>query len=178
MEKENRNIIDYYWYWETDAIKADLNTKRFDYSIVCCNIFGDFNIGSIIRNSNAFLAKEVLIYGKNNWDRRGTVGTHLYSNLKNVKEIQDLEFLKDKDKYFVVGVDNVENSKSIETFIWPENKHIILVFGEEQKGIPKELYSFFDEMIYISQFGSVRSLNVGCASAIVMYDLVNKRFSK
>jgi len=48
------------------------------------------------------------------------------------------------------------------------------VLGQEQVGIPDELVALCDDMIYIPQYGSVRSLNVGVASGIAMYDLCSK----
>ena len=66
--EDNRNIIDYYKYWNTDAIIADLDTKRQNYSILISNKLNDFNIGSVIRNANAFMAKEVILYGKKKFE--------------------------------------------------------------------------------------------------------------
>jgi len=161
---ETRNIIDYYHYWDTEAIKADLDEKRHNFSILISNKLNDFNIGSVIRNANAFLAKEVIIYGRKKFDRRGTVGTHLYENLKHVKFIEDL----DLGDSVVVGIDNLEQAVPIENFEWP-SKHVVMAFGQEQIGLPEEVLSLCSDIVYIKQYGSVRSLNVGCASAIAMY---------
>ena len=85
---ETRNIIDHYHYWATDAIKANLDTKRGNYSIVCCNIGNDFNIATVIRNANAFLAKEVIIYGtiyQENWkDSNGNARTSYEVNAESI----------------------------------------------------------------------------------------------
>ena len=91
MAPDNRNLIDHYKYWDDDAIRADLETKRHNFSVVCCNIGNDFNIATVIRNANAFLAKEVVIYGNKKYDRRGTVGTHHYTNFRHVKSIDNLQ---------------------------------------------------------------------------------------
>jgi len=168
---ENRNIIDYYHYWETEAIKADLDTKLHNFSVLVSNKFYDFNLGSVIRNANAFLAKEVIIYGRKSYDKRATVGTHNYVNLKKVKEVDDLGFLKD---CFVVGLDNIDGAVPIETFEWPTDRHVVMVFGQEKVGLPDELIELCDKIVYVKQYGSVRSLNVGCASAIAMYDYCQK----
>lgn len=164
------NVIDYYKYWKTDAIVADLDSKRFNFSIVCCNIHGDFNIGTIIRSANAFLAKEVIMYGKKKYDKRGTVGTHNYTHFKHVRETDDLSFLSASP---TIGVDNVDRAKQIKNFVWP-NEHFYLIFGEEQAGIPQKILDRCDSIVYITQYGSVRSLNVGAAASIVMYDVVRK----
>lgn len=43
------NVVDFYKYWTTDAIRADLDTKRHDFSIVISNRVHDFNMGTVIR---------------------------------------------------------------------------------------------------------------------------------
>src|SRR3972149_8321048 len=106
MNKQNspdkRNVIDYYRYFTTEAIKADLDEKRHNYSVLVSNLLRDFNLGTIIRNANAFLAKDVIIYGRKKYDRRGTVGAHVYSNLKHLKTVEEMDF----GDYVVVGIDN------------------------------------------------------------------------
>jgi tRNA G18 (ribose-2'-O)-methylase SpoU len=172
MQSDDRNVIDFYKYWKTEAIHADLREKHNNFSVLITNKFSDFNIGSVIRNANAFCAKQVIIYGRKAYDRRGTVGTHLYLDFKHVKEIENLDF---KD-CAVVGVDNIEGSKPLEEFHWPEGKHVIMAFGQESTGLCPEILNICDHVVYIKQYGSVRSLNVGCASAIAMFDFCQKTY--
>lgn len=174
---DTRNVIDYYKYWKTEAILADLDEKRNNFSILCSNIYQDFNLGTIVRASNAFLAKEVIIYGRKKYDRRSTVGTHNYTHFKHVRELEDLNnFIKeekDKNSLFI-GIDNINNALPIEGHIWPKDRHIIFCFGQEQVGLPQEIIDKCNEIRYISQYGSVRSLNVGVASGIVMYSYASQ----
>jgi tRNA G18 (ribose-2'-O)-methylase SpoU len=167
---DTRNVIDFYKNWEIEAIRGDLDTKRHNFSILVSNQINDFNLSVAIRNSNAFLAKEVIIYGRRKWDRRGAVGTHLYENLKHVREIQDLHF---DEGTTIVGIDNLPGAVPIETFEWPESP-VVMVFGQESIGLTEELLGICHNLVYIHQYGSVRSLNVGCASAIAMYSYVLK----
>ena len=76
LRDDPRNVIDYYAYWKEDAIKADLRSKCNNFSVLVQNLIHDFNLGSIIRCANAFCAKEVIIYGSKQYDKRGTVGAH------------------------------------------------------------------------------------------------------
>lgn len=162
---DTRNIIDYYKYWTTEAVLADLDAKRNNFSVLISNKFHDFNIGSVIRNANAFLAKEVIVYGSKKFDHRGTVGTHHYTHFKHVRLTEKLEF----PDSVVIGIDNIPNSKPIENFNWPRDKHVVLAFGQEDIGLPPEILAVCNDFAYIKQYGSVRSLNVGCASAIAMF---------
>ena len=185
---ETRNIIDYYHYWNDDAIRADLDDRRFNYSVVCCNIGNDFNIATVIRNANAFLAKEVLIYGHKKYDRRGTVGTHHYTNFRHVRDIDSLSVFLDMHfsgygdksagrKVRVIGIDNVPEAKDVNAYTFDPNIHYIMVFGQEQIGIPSDVLSMCDDVLYIPQYGSVRSINVGCASSIIMNQYCSQIYS-
>jgi tRNA G18 (ribose-2'-O)-methylase SpoU len=70
-------------------------------------------------------------------------------------------------------MDNIPGSFPIDEYSWNSNAHYVLVLGQEQFGIPKELLDICDDLLYIKQYGSVRSLNVGTASGIAMYSLVS-----
>ncbi len=172
MQKETRNICNYYHYWLHSEIISDLDAKRHNFSVFCVNIHHDFNLGSIVRNCNAFLAKQIFIYGNKRFDRRGCVGTNHYEKIVHLPIDTDLEtFFK---QFYTVGIDNVENSKSIETYEWQADKHVLMLFGEEQLGISKDILDMCNDIIFIRMQGSIRSLNVGCASAIAMYDYCRK----
>jgi len=171
MTEDTRNVIDYYKYWETEAIRADLDTKRHNFSVLISNKFHDFNIGTVIRNSNAFMAQAVLIYGRRQFDKRGTVGAHHYQNINFLREIEEVVFPED---YCIVAIENDDDAVPVETFQWPKDRHVVMIFGQESEGVPPELLKIAQHKVYIKQYGSTRSLNVGCASAIAMYDYCRK----
>jgi tRNA G18 (ribose-2'-O)-methylase SpoU len=49
-----------------------------------------------------------------------------------------------------------------------------MIFGQEQIGIPQDVLDMCDDVVYIPQYGSVRSINVGCASSIIMNQYCDK----
>lgn len=93
---DGRNVIDAYAYWETEAIAADLDEGRHDFAVVLENFAHDFNIGSAVRNCNAFLGAEVFILGRRGWDRRGAVGTHNYEHVTSVPDWKEMEIVLDE----------------------------------------------------------------------------------
>ena len=165
---EKRNLIDHYAYWTTEAVKVDLNTKRHDFGVLISNLGNDFNIGTVIRSANAFLASKVFIYGRRKYDRRGTVGTHHYENLSEI----NLNQLRNITDFNLVAIDNVPGATPIESFEWPESP--LMMFGQETNGLPPELLDLAADHVYIKQYGSVRSLNVGSAASVAMYDWCTK----
>ena len=74
-EGDARNVADRYRYWTVEAIVADLDAHRHAFHVAIENWQHDFNIGSIVRTANAFLAAEVHIVGKRRWNRRGAMVT-------------------------------------------------------------------------------------------------------
>ena len=76
----------------------------------------------------------------------------------------------------VLGIDNVPGATAIDTYNWDSNTHYVLAFGQEQVGLPAEILDICDAVLYIKQYGTVRSLNVGTASGIAMYALASNVF--
>jgi tRNA G18 (ribose-2'-O)-methylase SpoU len=126
------------------------------------------------------LAKKVVIYGSKQYDRRGTVGTHHYVRMLHAGTFPGLVDTLDSLKREVgmplhlVAVDNVPGARRIDSYAWPKDKHVVMMFGQEQVGLPQELLEIANDVVYIAQYGSVRSLNVGTASGVVMYDYCAK----
>lgn len=170
---DRRNIIDKYKSMSDELIKGDLNARRFNFSVLLQNINGDFNKASIIRNNNAFCGQKVIIYGDKQYDRRGTCGTHVYENFQHVQELSCLNQLLDTYDH-IIGIDNVAGATPIETFQFNYQQSTLFIFGEEGIGICDEILKRCDDILYITQYGSVRSINVSSASAIVMYAYTSK----
>lgn len=173
---DTRNILDKYKHdrfmkWTTDLIKEDLQKKAFPFAILMENFQGDFNLSSVLRSCNAMNGKEMYYLGSRQYDRRGTVGTHHYTSLINLKTREELIDLK--KKYTFIALENgVPTSESIYDFSWPDNSLIIV--GEEGVGITPETLSLCDKCVYIPQYGSVRSMNAAVAASIAMNDYVMK----
>ncbi len=164
------NVIDKFRQWSVDEIKNDLDERRHNFSVCITNKFHDMNIGTIIRNCNAFLGKEVFIYGKRQYDRRGAVGTQNYEHISFVKEVEEIAW----DQYVVVGIDNIEGAENISKFKFDPDKHYLFCFGQETEGLCQEILEKCQYILYIQQFGSVRSINVGCAASVVMYEFTSQ----
>lgn len=167
---DNRNVIDHYKYWKEDAIRASLDEKRFDFIVAIENFDKDFNISTAIRNCNAFTGKEIWILGRRRWDRRGAVGTHHYEHIKFGESLQAV--VDAHPDYKVVVVENEDYAQDIRKYDWQEKT--IMVFGQESIGVTEKALSLADDVVYIPQYGSTRSLNAGVASGIAMYSYVEK----
>lgn len=166
-EGDRRNVIDRYRYWSRDAIIADLDQRRHCFEVAIENWQHDLNIGTVVRNANAFLAGAVHIVGKRKWNRRGAMVTDRYQHLAHHPDVP--AFVDDMKRrgLVVVGIDNVTGSVPIESVGLPER--CVLVFGQEGPGLSPAMISAADQLLSITQFGSTRSVNVGVAAGIAMH---------
>ncbi len=80
---DRRNVVDRYRYWSREAVVADLDTRRHEFHVAVENWQHDFNIGSVVRTANAFLAREVHIVGRRRWNRRGAMVTDRYQHVRH-----------------------------------------------------------------------------------------------
>ena len=165
--QDSRNIRDQYHNLDPLDIKAALQPMRSGISVVLINIKHNINIGSIIRSCNSFLVKDIYILGSKKFDRRGAVGTHHYENIYNISSIGEIEDISIRP---LIGIDClIERSQSLTSYKWEGNE--IIVFGNEGEGIPNDCLAQCNYIVEIPILGSVRSLNVAAAAAIVLYDI-------
>ena len=164
---DRRNVVDRYRYWRNDAIVADLDTRRHPFHVAIENLTHDFNIGSVVRNANAFGAAAVHIVGRRRWNRRGAMVTDRYLHVEHHPDAAAFGAWAVAEGLTVVGVDNLDGAAAIERTSLPER--CVLVFGQEGPGLSAPLLACCDVVVGITQFGSTRSVNVGVASGIAMH---------
>ncbi len=164
---DRRNVLDRYRYWTVDAIVADLDTRRHAFHVAIENWEHDFNIGTVVRNANAFLAAAVHIIGPHRWDRRGAMSTHRYLHLVHHVDIDAFAAWASDNDTAIVAIDNVDGSVPIESEPLPER--CVLLLGQEGPGLSAAALAAADTICAITQYGSTRSLNAGVASGIAMY---------
>ena len=136
-EGDRRNVVDRYRYWSMAAIVADLDTRRHDFHVAIENWQHDFNIGTIVRTANAFLAREVHIVGNRRWNRRGAMVTDRYQHVRHHESADDLAAylhgLPRAGPVRLLGIDNLPGSQHLETMEVP--RRVCFLFGQEGPGL-------------------------------------------
>lgn len=171
-EGDRRNVVDRYRYWRHEAIVADLDTRRHTFHVAIENWQHDFNIGSVVRTANAFMAKEVHIVGRRRWNRRGAMVTDRYQHVRHHPTVEDFVEWAHGEQLSVIGIDNLPGSVPLETADLP--RACVLVFGQESVGLSQAVRDAADATLAIAQYGSTRSINAGAAAAIAMHTWVRQ----
>jgi tRNA G18 (ribose-2'-O)-methylase SpoU len=169
---DSRNVIDRYRYWRLEAIVEDLDRQRHPFHVAIENWEHDLNIGTVVRNANAFLAAEVHIVGKRRWNRRGAMVTDRYQHIRYHDSIDALVDYARAHDLAVIGIDNLPGAQPIETAVLP--RACLLLFGQEGPGLSEPARQAATSVLSIMQFGSTRSINAGVASGIAMHTWIRQ----
>jgi tRNA G18 (ribose-2'-O)-methylase SpoU len=164
---DRRNVIDRYRYWRHEAIVSDLDRRRHPFHVAIENWSHDMNIGTVVRNANAFAAAAVHVVGRRRWNRRGAMVTDRYQHLLHHPGIDEFVAWADAEGLPIWGIDNLPGSQPIETAALPER--VVLLFGQEGPGLSEAARAAAATVLSITQFGSTRSINAGVASGIAMH---------
>jgi tRNA G18 (ribose-2'-O)-methylase SpoU len=166
-EGDRRNVVDRYRYWTQQAIVADLDLRRHDVHVAIENWMHDLNIGTVVRNANAFLAREVHVVGNKRWNRRGAMVTDRYQHLRHHPTMEAFIGWAGAEDLPVVAVDNLPGAVPLETVHLP--RRCVLLFGQEGPGLSAAARDQVDVVCSIAQYGSTRSINAGVASGIALH---------
>ena len=164
---DRRNVVDRYRYWRQEAVVADLDQRRHSFHVAIENWQHDFNIGTVVRNANAFLAAEVHVVGRRRWNRRGAMVTDRYQHVRHHETIELFVDWARAADLVVIGIDNLPGSRPLETVTLPPR--CVLLFGQEGPGLSDPARTACDQLFSIAQYGSTRSINAGVASGIAMH---------
>jgi tRNA(Leu) C34 or U34 (ribose-2'-O)-methylase TrmL len=169
---DRRNVVDRYRYWRREAVVADLDQRRHAFHIAIENWHHDFNIGSVVRTANAFLAREVHIVGRRRWNRRGAMVTDRYQHVRHHPDVEAFATWARHHDLLVIGIDNLPGAVPLETYDLPLD--CVLLFGQEGPGLSPASRAACDAVLSIAQYGSTRSINAGAAAAIAMHAWVRR----
>ena len=167
---DRRNVVDRYRYWTLEAIVADLDPRRHDFHVAIENWQHDFNIGTIVRTANAFLAAEVHIVGNRRWNRRGAMVTDRYQHVRHHPTRGRPRGVPPRAEAAGATARHRQPARAsahLETMTMP--RRVCFLFGQEGPGLSEAAREVCDGTFSIAQFGSTRSINASAAAAIAMH---------
>ena len=166
------NVIDSLKALSIPEIREHCQKRTISASVGMVNIEGDFNLSTMVRNANFFGFNSVHYIGKKKWDKRGSVGTHHYTPMYHHKDEES--FISQCNTRTIISIENnipKYKDKTINLFHYKFDNisHPIFLFGSENNGLSDYILDKSDIILTIPNYGSVRSLNVGTVSGIVMF---------
>lgn len=140
------------------------------------------NVGSIFRTADAFRVEKLYLCGITGTPPHREITKTALGADESVawQHVPDALVLVEQlraDGYYIVAIEQAENSLSLKDFVPDNAQKYAFILGNEVFGVNEELIKVCDFCIEIPQFGTKHSLNVAVSTGIVVWDYVAKTAS-
>ena len=160
--------------------------------VVLDNIRSNYNVGAILRTAEGFGARKVIFSGitprvhdssllphlREKLDKqihKTALGAEDMVEIMNSEDISETILTLKKNGYKVLGLENNIDKKlfELDSKVLKDKlgEKIVLVLGEEVKGINSSLYELIDLFVEIPMKGQKESFNVSVAAGIALFEL-------
>ncbi len=147
--------------------------------LVLDNIRSGLNVGSAFRTADAFALEKIYLCGitaqpphkeilKTAIGATDSVDWE-YSE-KTTDALQELRAAG----YRIWAVEQAEGSTALQDFPLEKGDKVALIFGNEVKGVSKEVMQVVDGAIEIPQYGTKHSLNISVCLGITVWEIFRK----
>lgn len=161
---------------ELQRLSVDEFRSKEKVPVLFCadHIRSGHNIGALFRIADAFAMEGILLsrycvkppHPEIEKTALGATQTVPWKHL----DILNDELLDFHNKgYQLIGVEQTDQSVSLNTFKVDPKASYILILGHEINGISQEVLDLLDHSVEIPQFGTKHSLNVSVAAGIVAW---------
>ena len=153
--------------------------RKLPVTVVLDNVRSQHNIGSAFRTSDTFLVEKVVLCGicavpPTPEIHKSALGAEFSVEWEYRDDaVMAVTELRDAG-YSIVGVEQTENSTSLEDLKVEDGKRYALVFGNEVKGVNQQVIDMCDECLEIPQWGTKHSLNVSVSAGVVLWEFCKK----
>ena len=174
-EGDRRNVVDRYRYWTMEAIVADLDARRHDFHVAIENWQHDFNIGTIVRTANAFLAARGAHRRQPALEPARRDGHRPLPARPAPRRRSPTSRRTSTTRRTValLGIDNLPGSLHLETTD-AARAGCASCSARRGRACPTPAREACDGTFSIAQFGSTRSINASAAAAIAMHAWVRE----
>jgi len=144
-----------------------------NFCVILHNIRSAFNVGSIFRTADAVGVQKIFLTGytptpdKNKEILKTALGAENFVKWEKYQNISYLLKKLKEQKYYLAAVEQAKSS--IPFYKFQPKLPLVLILGNEVRGLDKRLLTKVDSIIEIPMYGRKESLNVGVAFGIAAY---------
>ena len=154
------------------------NAEKLPVAVVLDNVRSLNNIGSIFRTADAFRIERICLCGicatpPHREIHKTALGAENSVDWQYYESIQQCLAQLHDNAYKIYAVEQIDDSISLDDICTKTDcAKMAVVFGNEIDGVQDVALPYCDGAIEIPQYGVKHSLNVSCAAAIVMWELL------
>ncbi len=156
-------------------------SERSGIYVVLDGLRSAFNVGSILRTSDAAAVRMVYMCGvtahpPNPKLEKTALGAAEHVPWKYFKKTEDaIAELREIDVP-LIGVETIAESISYTEFVFPDP--VAIVFGHEIYGISDPVLKLLDKVVRIPMRGAKTSINVATACGIVLFEILKQHYDR
>lgn len=155
------------------AAQEALQYNRHPLSLLIDGATDPRNLGGIFRLADAALVGHIYFYRSSVPEispkvkriSRHTTDLTPYSFLTDLSQVKDLQ-----TSHKLLALEYTDRSIPYTDFQLREQ--VLLIIGNEQKGVSQELLDLAEQSIHLPMYGLKTSMNVMCAAAVAVYGLL------
>jgi tRNA G18 (ribose-2'-O)-methylase SpoU len=156
-----------------EVVRHILAPLRNDFSVAVVCPGNAFAVGAIVRIAHNFLAREVIVVGEGTWYTKASMGMHKYETIVQLPNVDELfRTVRGRPLWAIEKDEARQTVQAVKAF--PPG--VVLAFGSERFGLPKEIVQRADAVIGIPTYGVNHSLPVAVAAAIVMHEWARRKY--
>jgi len=148
--------------------------------VILDNIRSAHNVGSFFRTCDALKVEHLFLCGisaqpPHREITKTAIGATSSVNWSYHEKIKDVLEEQKKAGFRIIGIEQTDESVSLDQFDILTDHKYALIFGNEVHGLSEEVLPLIDHAIEIPQFGTKHSFNVSVCGGIVIWEFT-KRF--
>ncbi len=159
---------------EGSARYSDL---RLPVAILLDNIRSMYNVGSFFRSADGAGIERLLLSGitarpPKKAISKTALGAEDRVAWEPVDDVAQRMMDLRRNGYEIAAIET--SDRAVDLFDWRPGFPVCILFGHEVEGLPDQLLAGCDTHVRLPMLGLKHSLNVACAGAVVMYELLRK----
>ncbi len=145
--------------------------------ILLDNVRSALNVGSAFRTSDAFLIENIALCGitatpPHREILKTAIGATDSVHWQHFETTQAaVDYYRQHD-YRILAVEQAEDSTPLHQATFAPQEKVVLIFGNEVKGVDQKIMNIVDGALEIPQFGTKHSFNISVSMGIVLWQLV------
>lgn len=162
------------------SVEEFRQAEKMPIIVVLENIRSAYNVGSVFRTSDAFLAAAIYITGysakpPHKEIRKTALGAEETVSWKYFKTAAEAIADLREAGYNIYAAEQAEGSYKLNEIGFEPDEKIAVVFGNEVTGVEQSTIALCDGCLEIPQLGMKHSLNIATAAGVVLWELVRGR---
>lgn len=164
-----------------ERMQEVISRRQKGVAILLENVYDPHNISAVMRSMDAVGVQDLFVLQTEGrevkkWSKKSSASAMKWISVYNFSDTNScVQAIRRQYSNLLCAY---LDTQSASLFAIDLTEPVVLVFGNEKRGISKELHDLCDSDFIIPQQGMVHSLNISVACAVSLYELFRQRTAR